>query len=153
MLRNNLYKALKINTPPGFRTTRFIAWMKVYTSYLFMILEDLYQFYEAKDKEAKMTPQIAYLEHYLNERYATGTAIYIGDGYSLGPWVYYDAVPQGEEDFWMIEPYNYCYPGSTSITIGFVVNVPRALINETQKIAAIVQHFKLAGKTFIIQLY
>lgn len=116
-------------------------------------MEDLYSYWETKDKEAKMTPQVAYLEHFLNDRYGTGVEIYITDGYDLGPWVWYQNVPAGQIDFFMKEPYNYCYPNTAATNIDFVVHVPHALSDQAQSIAAIVQKFKLAGKCFIIQLY
>jgi hypothetical protein len=148
-----LNQVINLIVPPAKRKVKYLAWLTVFISYLMMILESLRQFRDATIKEARMTPQIAYLEHILNERYGTGTAIYISEGYTLGPWVWYQNPPAGKVDFFMKEPYNYCYPSSAETTVGFVVNVPRALSGETQSIAAIVYKYKLAGKSFIIQLY
>jgi hypothetical protein len=153
MWQFNLNRTVKLQVPPGKRYAKRLAWLTVSISYLMMILESLRKFRDQSIKEAKMTPQINYLEHYLNERYGTGTQIWIGDGYLLGPWCWYGGPPAGQVDFFMVEPYNYCYSDNVVTTIDFVVNIPISLSTQTQQIAAIVQKYKLAGKSFIIQLH
>ena len=100
-----------------------------------------------------MTPQIIILEWMLNNRYGTGDDIYISEGYTLGPWCWFTGPPQGEVDFFMFEPDNYCYSASGLTDVDFVVNVPHELEAETPIIGALVKKFKLAGMYFIIQLY
>jgi hypothetical protein len=153
MFRFNLNRVIRSLVPPTLRMAKFLAWLSVSISYLSMTLERLRQFQDESIRDASMTPQIAYLEHMLNSRYGTGTAIWIGDGFFLGPWIWMDSdVPNPE--FYMDDPLDsYVFCDSDSITINFVVNVPRALSTEVQDIAAKVQKYKLAGKYFIIQLY
>ena len=153
MLQFSLYKIVQILTPVDKRKPRFIAWLKVFVSYLEYIAEDLNQLWVRSVKEAKMTPQIIYLEHILNERYGTGSQIYIAEGYVLGPWCWFTGPPAGEIDMYMVEPDNYCYSSTGIANVDFVVMVPMALQDETSMIGAIVQKFKLAGMYFIIQLY
>lgn len=151
MIRFNLYKVIRILLPWRRRSPRMIAWIKVFISYLAFILEDLRQFWDQTVKDAKMTPQVCYLEKLLNSRYGV-TSIRIVDGYELGPWVF-DQVPSGVEiDFFMIEPDNYVYSDQDEITVDFVVQVPHALEEFCNVIAAYVQKYKQAGKIFIIQL-
>ena len=69
MIRFSLFKVIQMILPWIRRKVRFIAWTKVFVSYLARILEQLWQFWEATAKECKMTPQIMYLEHLLNDRY------------------------------------------------------------------------------------
>jgi hypothetical protein len=153
MWKFNLNRVIRLNVPPGKRFIKRYAWLAVTVSYILLVLESLRKFRGDSIKEVKMTPQIAFLEHYLNERYATGTAIFISEGYTLGPWVWLSGVPAGETDFYMVEPDNYCYPSTSETNIGFVVNVPHSLEDEVQHIVSLVYKFKLAGKSFIIQLY
>ena len=129
------------------------AWVKVFVSDLVVVLYDLNQLRMTSIKEARMTGQICYLEHYLNERYGTGTQIYIGDGYLLGPWCWFSGPPAGEVDMYMVEPDNYCYSESSISDVDFVVMVPYDLEDETSMIGAYVQKFKDAGFYFLIQLY
>jgi hypothetical protein len=118
-----------------------------------MILDDLRQFREETLRDAKMTPQIIYLEHMLNSRYGTGTAIFISDGFLLGPWIFADGDTPNPE-FYMDDPLDsFVFADTDMVTVSFVVNIPRGLNGVTQQIAAMVQKYKLAGKYFIIQLY
>ena len=133
------------------RKPRFIAWIKVFTAYLVMVMNDLFQYREKTIKDAKMTPQVCYLEKFLNSRYGVST-IKIVEGYELGPWCFYDGPPVGEIDMFMVEPDNYCYSNNVVTSVDFVVEVPRALEDQCSMIAAYVQKYKLAGKSFIIQL-
>lgn len=147
----NLYKTLQILLPFNKRNPRFIAWVKVFTSYLIMLLNALFQFWEKTVAEAKMTPQLCYLEHFLNSRYGV-TTIRIVEGYELGPWCFYLGPPSGDIDMFMVEPDNYCYSQYVVVSVDFVVEVPMALSDECNMIAAYLQKYKLAGKSFIIQL-
>jgi hypothetical protein len=153
MWQFNLNRVIYLIIPRILIRRRFLAWLKVSLSYLFMILDGLRQFRDKTLREAKMTPQIAYLEHFLNDRYGTGSQIFISEGYLLGPWCWYGGPPAGEVDFYAVEPDNYCYSDNVVSEIDFVVNIPRSVEDQTQQIAAMVQKYKLAGKSFIIQIY
>jgi len=151
MQQFNLYKVLQIMLPFRKRKPRFIAWIKVFTAYLVMVMNDLFQYREKTIKDARMTPQVCYLEKFLNSRYGVST-IKIVEGYELGPWCFYDGPPVGEIDMFMVEPDNYCYSNNVVTSVDYVVEVPRALEDQCSMIAAYVQKYKLAGKSFIIQL-
>jgi hypothetical protein len=121
-------------------------------SYLQMILEGFWQMRDDTIKEAKMTPQIAYLEHLLNDRYGR-TDIFISDGFELGPWIF-STEEEADPEFYMDqEDDSYIYSTDDQVTVSFVVNIPEVLSEEVQSIAAMVQKYKLAGKYFIIQIF
>ena len=147
----SLYKIGQILLPFAKRKVGFVAWVKVYLSYLSDILDRLRALRVISLRDAKMTPQICYLEKYLNDMFST-TGISIQDGHLLGPWCFYDMPPAGEVDFYAVEPDNYCYANHITIDIDFVVAVPWALEAECSTIAAYVQKFKMVGKSFIIQM-
>lgn len=147
----NLYKVLQIILPYRKRRPRFIGWIKTMTAYLAMIIADLFQYVDKTVKDVKMTPQLCYLEKLLNSRYAVST-IRIVDGYELGPWCFYSGPPSGDIDMFMVEPDNYCYSQQVVVSVDFVVEVPYSLNDQCSLIAAYVQKYKLAGKSFIIQL-
>lgn len=151
MILFNTYKRAQINLPERKRKVRFIAWIKVSLSYIAQIVGQEIQFWEQTLTDARMTPQIIYLEKFLNDRYGT-TEIRIVEGYEYGPYCWYSGPPAGEIDMFMIEPDNYCYSTVIGATVDFVVQVPRALESECNVIAAYVTKYKLAGKIFIIQL-
>lgn len=153
MFRFNLNRVIGLLIPASLRKAKFLAWVRVSLSYLHMILDDLRQFREETLLDAKMTPQVIYLEHMLNARYGTGTAIFISDGYFLGPWIFADTDTPNPE-FYMDDPDDsFVFADTDMVTVSFVVNIPRSLNGVTQQIAAMVQKYKLAGKYFIIQLY
>jgi len=137
--------------PERRRKVRFIAWIKVSLSYIAQIVEQEIMFWEQTALDARMTPQIIYLERFLNNRYGR-TDIRIAEGYEYGPYCFFAGPPAGEIDLFMVEPDNYCYSTAIGATVDFVVQVPRALASECNVIAAYVQKYKLAGKIFIIQL-
>jgi len=147
----DLYKVGQILLPFAKRKVRFIAWIKVYLSYLNDILGRLRTFRLISLRDAKMTPQICYLEKYLDDRF-NSTEIRIVEGYLLGPWMFFAGAPAGDEDFYAVEPDNYCYANNVTTTVDFVVQVPHELEAECNALAAMVQKFKMVGKSFIIQL-
>ncbi len=147
----SLYKVIQILMPFRRRTPRFVAWVKVFISDLVMIHNSLLQLRQRSIKEARMTPQICYLEKLLNSRYGR-TDIRIVEGYQLGPWVFLAEPPSGDIDFFMVDPDYFVYSDEDSVTVDFVVQVPRVLSDFCNVIAAYVQKYKLAGKVFIIQL-
>lgn len=147
----SLYKVVQILLPYVRRTARSIAWLKVFVSYLATLAEEQFRYRAKTLKEARMTPQVCFLEKLLNDRYGV-TTIKIVEGYELGPWAYFAGPPVGTDDLFMVEPGNYCYSANVVISVDFVVEVPTALSAECNTIAAYVQKYKLAGKSFIIQL-
>ena len=149
--RFSLFKVVQILLPWIRRKVRFIAWTKVFVSYLAGLLEQLWQFWEATAKECKMTPQIIFLEHLLNERYGR-TDIFISDGSILGPWIFSENEPD-IPPFYLDQPDSWIWGESDSVTVDFVVNIPEILRSQAQIIAAMVQKYKLAGKQFIIQVF
>lgn len=148
----SLYKAILLILPPVLRLTRIKAWVKVSASWLHMIFESLKVFRYFTRRDITMTPQVAWIERFLNTRYGR-IDIFIGEGYGLGPWVWNKTPETGEFDFFMDEPDSFIFAGADASNVGFVVNIPSSLAQEVQHIAAIVQRYKLPGKTFIIQIF
>jgi hypothetical protein len=126
-----------------------VGWVKVFLSYLVMIKESLYAWWDVTIDDASMTPQIIYLERYLNFRFES-TEIYIDEGYTLGPWVF-NSYP-GDPTFFMDTPDDsWVYSGSDASEVDFVVHIPETLASSIPHIASIVHKYKLPGKNFIIQ--
>jgi len=151
MWKFSLYKITMIELPFRKRTTRFKAWIRVSVSYLVMIIDDLFVLWDSTIAEARMTPQVIYLERILNNRYGR-TDIFISEGFTLGPWVYLiteTAVPQ----FYLDQADSYVFHKDDHVVVDFIVNIPEALIDEVQVIASTINKFKLLGKYFIIQIY
>ncbi len=152
MYRSSISKIIQMLIPWGHRKPRFIAWLKVFVSYLAKIQNDLYQLWDRSLIEAYMTPQIMYLEGILNRRYGR-TDIWIGEGYTLGPWIW----PVGSVPaviFYLDQADSYVWTCNDQISnVDFVVNIPAALEDEVQYIAAVVQKYKLPGKNFVIQIF
>lgn len=138
--------------PFGHRKPRFIAWLKVSVAWLSMIINDLYERWDRSLIEAYMTPQIIYLEGMLNRRYGR-TDIWIGEGYTLGPWIW----PVGSTPavlFYTDQLDSFVWTGNDAgVNVDFVVNIPSALDSEIQYIAAVVEKYKLPGKNFVIQIF
>jgi hypothetical protein len=149
--RFSLFKVVQLEIPFLHRKPRFVAWVKTFVSYLAKIQEDLYQLWESSRIEALMTPQIKYLEGILNRRYGR-TDIFINDGFDLGPWIW-PADETADPVFYLDQADSYVWSSGDSTVIDFVVNIPAVLDDETSYIAAVVNKFKLAGKTFVIQIF
>jgi len=138
--------------PWSHRKPRFTAWLKVFVSYLAKIQTDLYQLWDRTLIEAYMTPQIIALEGILNRRYGR-TDIWIGEGYQLGPWIW----PVGSTPtviFYLDQADSYVWTDNDQASnVAFVVNIPAALEDEVQYMAALVHKYKLPGKNFVIQIF
>lgn len=152
MIKVNLIKSIKLLVPLALRKTRLQAWVTVFLSYLHMISLLLYEFRESLRKEILITPQIIYLEYYLNDRFGR-TDIFISEGYLLGPWVWSSKPAAPDFDFFLDTPTSFVYASGDSNSVGFVVNIPSSIIDSANTIAAMVQRHKLVGKSFIIQIF
>lgn len=138
--------------PHNKRATRHKAWAKVFVSYLEMVNGQLNHFRSATLVDANMTPQVVYLERYLNSRYGT-TAIRIIVGYETGVWEYPVAVT-GEQHY--DDPLVYEFSGNDETVIAFQVEVPNSLIlsrpSAAGEIMAMVSRFKVPGKIFVLKI-
>ena len=153
MIQFSLYKIVRVLTPQRHRKPVFVAWLKVFVSYLEKILHELYQLWQDTRTEAAMTPQIIYIEHLLNTRYGRDPwDILIDDGYYTGPWIFKIDEPSVPA-FYMDQNNSFVWSDADSTTVDFVVRVPEALEMEVPVIAATVSKYKLPGKYFVIQLY
>lgn len=123
-----------------------MAWVKTFVSYLSAIYEELKLYRIDTIRKAYMTPQVAILEKYLNDKFDIElTRIEITDGTLLGPWIFLEYNPA---EFYL--DLNYSYVWNVEDEAAFVVNVPLSLEDDIPQIAAIVQKYKLPGKNFII---
>ena len=142
-----------MQVPFWHRKPIFIAWLKTSVSYLVKVLDDLYNYWEDTIIDAMMSPQIITLEHYLNNRFQRNPAdIFISDGEYIGPWFFTDNLP-GDPEFYWDQPDSWLWTAQDEVNTDFVVNIPAMLLDQTSLIAACVQKYKLAGKTFYIQLF
>jgi hypothetical protein len=125
--------------------------VKVFLSYLVKVKEDLYLYWDKTIDDASMTPQIIYLERYLNFVFEQ-TTIFINEGYTLGPWIFLDTETPSP-DFFMDEDDSFIFSFDDAILVDFTVNIPAVIEGQTSRIAAIVHKYKLPSKSFIIQIF
>lgn len=145
------FKLVQLLLPGFLRTSKMVAWVKVFVTHLAVLQESLYQFAGMVSKEIKMSPQVIYLEYILNNRYGR-TDIFISDGFQLGPWIY----PVGEtpdQEFFLDQNDSVLWTHHDEVVVDFIVNIPDVLEDEIPIIAATVQKYKLPGKHFVIQLF
>lgn len=140
-----------VHLPFRYRTLWSVGWVKVYLSYLVKIKEDLYKWWDETIDDASMTPQIIYLERYLNFIFER-TDIFIDEGYTLGPWIFLDTETPDPE-FYMDQDDSFVFNLGDAVLVDFTVNIPAVIENNTSRIAAIVHKYKLPGKSFIIQIF
>jgi len=150
MLKYSLYKESQILLPPRKRRPRFTAWIKVSVSFIASIIDMLFVLWENSTAEARMTPQVIYIERLLNNRYGRSD-IFISEGFTLGPWVFSNA-DTPDPDFYMDQADSFVYGTNDAIVVDFIVNIPSLLSGEVQDIAAMVMKYKFLGKYFIIQI-
>jgi len=128
------------------RKAKYMAWIKVFVSYIHNIFISLRNNYRPDTiRLAYMTPQVNMIEEYLKD--ATGSdLIEIIDGEILGPWLFTD---HNDNEFYLDQATGYVFNPEDSYD--FNIRVATGLSDEvTQYIAAIVNKFKLPGKNFII---
>jgi hypothetical protein len=152
MLTFDLNKVIQICTPWAKRKPRFLTWAGIFISHLVVIKNALYVYWQKTIDEVMMTPQIAYLEHFLNRLFSR-TDIFITDGYELGPWIFSNTETPDPEFYMDTDDQSFVYSNQDTVTVDFIVNIPYAIIGDVQLIAAIVNKYKLPGKYFIIQIF
>lgn len=152
MLTFSLNKVIQICVPWVHRRPRFLTFLSVILSPLTIMKEKLYEFWQKTIDDVMMTPQICYIEHFLNSVFFRED-IFITDGYSLGPWIFSNTEIPDPDFFMDTQDESFVYSNSDLITVDFIVNIPAAIASEVQRIAAIVNKYKLPGKYFIIQIY
>lgn len=152
MFLSSIDRIVQMNTPYRLREPVFLSWLKTSVAYLVKIIADLNVLWEQTIIEVMTTPQILYLEHYLNNRF-TRVDIFISEGYDLGPWFFNTYVEGDPEFYWDIANENWLWGNNDADTTDFVVNIPSILADQVQLIAACVQKYKLPGMRFIIQIF
>lgn len=133
------------------RQLRFVAWVKVFVSYLVYIKVMLYLYWDQTQLDASITSQIIYIEKILNlacER----TDIYIDEGYYLGPWIV-TAEETPDPEFYMDQADSYVFTRHDAVDVDFIVNIPAGISSAIPVIAALTHKYKLPGKYFIIQKF
>jgi hypothetical protein len=123
----------------------------VFLAYLVKIKEDLYQYWDVSIDDAAMTPQIIYLERYLNFIFGQ-TTIFIDEGYTLGPWIFLDT-EEPDPEFFMDQDDSFVFNLNDAVLVDFTVNIPAVIDNQSARVAALVHKYKLPGKSFIIQIF
>lgn len=123
-LQFSINKIGHILIPHRHRTQRFIAWTKVFLSYLVLIKENLYLYWDETILDTSMTPQIIYLERMLNFRFES-TQIFINEGYTLGPWIFRNTETPDTEFFMGDDA--WVYSSQDAVMVDFTVNIPELL--------------------------
>jgi len=169
MFNTNLHIASILQLPVGLRQAKTIAWAKTLTK----LVKDLMAAFTAYRSEKLFllahNSQIIYLEHilnfYFNPALNSEDPDYVGNGIYITDAADVDAVyvfnPEEEaEDMYLYgpgdEPYNevYLYDGTDfEPLVGFIVNVPTAFAVDVNRLKAMINSLRLAGKLYTINQY
>ncbi|MFU8843474.1 MAG: hypothetical protein ACNA7V_06655 [Bacteroidales bacterium] len=146
MWNSSLNNAIRHLIPFRLRRLKFLAWITVSVSWLVDVYERLRSFRTESLRQAYLSPQVASLERYLNDK-LNSELIEIVDGEYLGPWIFVkDLTPV----FWLDQWDSFLF--NSEQEVDFIVLVPIELISYTKWIAAVVNRYKLPGKKFNIYL-
>lgn len=150
MWQFKLINAIVSVIPFAKRKGRFLAWTRVFVSYISMLHDSFKVPYRIETiRDAYMTPQVCMLEKYLNDEFGFTSSIFISNGQELGPWLFYSNNPN---IFYLDTQDSYIW--SVNENPSFIVNIPH-MNTETliPKLIAIVNKYKLPGKSFIVNKY
>lgn len=145
-------------TPIPLRSARMLAWLRVQVSPVVVLYQAFGRNRTANLYGLGISPQVCYLEKLLNDRFDTGPRrIYIGDPQEqTGYYIYQDA-----EDKPLLLYTDAEQPGITTYTdteagvssIDFVVFVPVGLLFNRQELLALLDVYKLAGTSYLLNFY
>lgn len=150
MWQSYLNKAVIGLIPFAKRKGKIMAWVRIYVSYIFSIHQALKLQRTDTIRRAYLTPQVSILEKYLNDLFTNPGRIYIEDGELLGPWLFYAENPNV---FFLDQADSYVW--GVNDQSSFIVYIPldHNLDPFVQQVIAIVNKYKLPGKSFIIYKY
>jgi len=156
----NYTKLVEQRIPEDFRKDKAIAFFKVFVSPFVLIYNSLLSFRTLLLYKLSITPQVVYLEKMLNDRYDdTERRIYITDGKEYTPLFLYQKSElkptflflKSETGF--LKTLLYLKNETGQFTFDFVVHVPSVVSFNSNELVALVNNYKLASKTFKIQIH
>lgn len=144
--------------PAPLRSATWLAWVRVMVSQVVVLYQAFGRNRAANLYGLGITPQVCYLEKLLNDRFDTGLRrIYIGDPEEqTGYFIYQDAEDKPlllftDAEAEGVTTYTDTEAGVSSVD--FVVFVPVSLIFNQQELLALLDVYKLAGTSYILNYY
>lgn len=149
MWESQLNNTLLLVIPHRKRKAKYIHWIKTFVCHISNVFDLLKLYRTEAIRQAYLTPQVAMLERYLNDKFTTED-IEIVDGELLGPWLFTTVLASTGSEFYLDQSDSYLWNDEDQAS--FVVRVPDSFDDEVEipQIVGIVNKFKLPGKNFII---
>ncbi|MCW3467647.1 hypothetical protein [Chitinophaga nivalis] len=152
----NYPKLVRLLLPPRLRQPRQVAWLQALTTPVSYLFQQFRRNRNANIYRLKITPQVVYLEKLLNERYdISNRRIRITDAFSYEPWYIYQ-IAEDKPQF-LYQPgehkpvHLFTKDEIGQQTVDFYVTVPQHLEFNENEMRALLDNYKLAGKTYKIQ--
>lgn len=146
--------------PQLLRKARMVAWLMALVSPMVWIYNQLLGLRKIILYKLTITPQVVYLEKMLNDRYDTSDRrIYINDGQeytSLPVFQREEAKPvfmfrKTEEG--VLQTLLYTKSETAQFTYDFIIHIPVFVSFDVNELTALVNSYKLAGKSYKIQIH
>ncbi|MDP2723214.1 MAG: hypothetical protein Q8O72_10685 [Bacteroidales bacterium] len=173
MFNTNIYNVSHLLLPIALRKPKTIAWLKIYISQIKLLMDIFVTYREDSLFFLAHDSRVIYLEHILNFRFNpakntedpnyVGNGIYISDANTSSEVYIYNKsenVDVSDETFLHNssgeQPFDEVYVYNTIQTYGysgFVINVPTVFNINENKLKALVERLKLAGKIYTIKYY
>jgi hypothetical protein len=149
-------KLVRLLMPPQLRKMRHVAWLLALCSPVNFVYQQFRRNRDANLYRLKITPQVVYLERLLNDRYdISQRRIRIIDGLIYEPVYLYQEIEQKPVYLWQESEkrplYLYTEEEVGSNPVNFYVLVPGNLAFDENEMSALINNYKLAGKTYKIQ--
>lgn len=169
MFNTNLHIASILQLPVGLRQTKNVAWAKALTT----LVKDLMAVFTVYRSEKLFflahNSQVVYLEHILNYYFNPavnaadpdylGNGIYISDGIENDELYIFNTEELADDTFLHNSsetPFTevYLHDSDTYIpVVGFVINIPDTFTIDENRLRALVNRLRLAGKLYTIKYY
>ncbi|WP_343744211.1 hypothetical protein [Chitinophaga sp.] len=149
-------KLVRLLMPPRLRKMRHVAWLLALCNPVNYLYQQFRRNRDANLYRLKITPQVVYLERLLNDRYdISQRRIKISDGMIYEPVFLYQEIEQKPVYLWQESEnkplYLYTEEEVGSNPVSFYVFTPRNLYFDENEMSALINNYKLAGKTYKIQ--
>lgn len=149
-------KLTRLLLPPRLRKLRHVAWLQALVSPVNYLYQQFRRNRDANRYRLRITPQVVYMQRLLNDRYDIDKrGIRIADTISFDPADLYQEAESkpvfiyNEEEHHPISLFTEQEVGRESVD--FFVHVPAYLSFNENEMRALIDNYKLAGKTYKIQ--
>ncbi|MVT09874.1 hypothetical protein [Chitinophaga tropicalis] len=149
-------KLVRLLIPPRMRKLRHVAWLQALTNPVNYLYQQFKRNRDANLYRLNITPQVVYMEKLLNDRYdISGRRIRIKDAITYtAEYLYQDAENKPlyiykEEENKPVYLFTESEIGSDSVD--FYVLLPAGLSYNENEMTALINNYKLAGKSYKIQ--